>query len=130
MQDNLSNSHYQPENILLIQPFDGRKNDKVLLHLIPFLKDQYSLSDLRNVDQRYFSYLRMLRAKELQETQQKEESVKKEISNEGIASEGKDSPLNSALTKETDTVGEKNSDDTPDSFIVRKLKSLNISVKP
>ena len=72
----------------------------------------------------------MLRAKELQETQQKEESVKKEISNKGIASEGKDSPLNSALTKETDTVGEKNSDDTPNSFIVRKLKSLNTSVDP
>lgn len=62
-KDSLINSHYQPDNILLIESFEGKQNDRVLLDLIPFLTEQHALPDMRQVDDRYVAYRRALKAR-------------------------------------------------------------------
>jgi len=67
VDDSLGNAYYQPENFLLIEYFEGQKNDKTLLKLIPFLKGLAALDDLRNVDSHYAKYTARLKAEENQE---------------------------------------------------------------
>ena len=69
LKDNLANSYYQPDNILYISRFEGQVDDRVLYDLMPFLKNQHSLSNLRKVDNRYVAYLEELEQKQKNERQ-------------------------------------------------------------
>jgi len=117
VDDSLINSHYQPDNILLLKAFEGQKNDKVLLDLIPFLKDQYSLDDVRNVDSRYVAYMKMLKVRDLKLKKEAEDQllIEREAA-KNISELQKKSSIDCQSTAYTYSSGEKvvESDSFPD----------------
>lgn len=114
LKDLIANASYQPENVLIVQPYIGEKDDRVLLDLIPFLNDQCSLEDMSKVNDRYIAYLNALKEKKAQ--------LKTEMENSELGAKGISKGANeiiekvsicSECTKETETSYEKNEEVAP-----------------
>ena len=58
VKDTAANSLMQPENFLLIDRYEGQKDDKVLLNLIPFLIELAEEEDVRSVGHKYSAFLK------------------------------------------------------------------------
>lgn len=111
MKDIVLNAFYQPDNILVIPPYKGEKDDRVLLDLIPFLKGQHSLNDMREVHVRYVDYTDTLKANKEKEQRLMQESEKKERigieTYKGSSEDTENSILSNGITKGTGTSGER-----------------------
>lgn len=74
---------------MIIETFEGQKEDKALLNLIPFLKELAKLDDVRHVDARYLEY-QSKKLKESAELKEQHEKEKQELAkNQEIESEAK-----------------------------------------
>lgn len=111
LKDLITNATHQPENVLIVQPYQGEKDDRVLFDLIPFLKDQCSLDDVSGVNVRYIAYLNSLKASDEKETQLKQKIEKPAPFEKGIrkgsAETAEKISISRESTKETDITEEK-----------------------
>ena len=134
LKDNLANSYYQPDNIILISRFEGQVDDKVLYDLIPFLKRQHSLYDLRKVDNRYVAYMKELRAKKQKKLEEKQDAERQDAIGRRISQAVEKTLLDSQSTGyTTDSSDEKAEGTSMDSSIGGKLencvkRNLHLSV--